>query len=233
MLKELLRFLTLRVGYCPTVTKAFLSTREAWRYWSESSEGQLERFKDWSISPVRKTEIAGTVQSGEEKAQGISSIYINTWREGAKKREPGCFYWYPGIRDNGHTLKHRRFPQGNTFQCEDEPALAQTAQRGCGVPILGETQRYLEMILSNSLQMVLLEQVVWTRLSPEIPSHLSYSVIVWAFSQSQKVSGYVITSFFRSFILSWRHGTFVVTILFWRWMWAWQLCLNWLYGNLL
>lgn len=93
------------------------------------------------------------------------------------------------------THNHRRFPlniKETLTWCEDEQALTQTAQKSCGVPILGETQRLLEMILSNSLQMVLLEQVVWTRLSPEIASHFSCSLIVLAFSQSQKASVYVI-----------------------------------------
>lgn len=98
MLKELLRFQPLRECCCPAVTKAFLSAPEAWTYWKESSEGKLKWLKDWSISPVKKTETARTVWSGKEKAQGISSTYINTWREEAKKREPGCFNWCSVLR---------------------------------------------------------------------------------------------------------------------------------------
>ena len=33
--------------------------------------------------------------SSLEKPQGVSSMYVNTWREGAKKTEPGSFQWCP------------------------------------------------------------------------------------------------------------------------------------------
>ena len=36
-----------------------------------------------------------TAQPGEEKAPGLSSMSANTWREGAKRMEPGSFQWCP------------------------------------------------------------------------------------------------------------------------------------------
>ncbi|KAK4817982.1 hypothetical protein QYF61_003635, partial [Mycteria americana] len=46
-------------------------------------------------------------------------------------------------RGNGHKLKHRRFPlnmREHCLHCEGDQALAQVAQRGCGVSIPGDTQ---------------------------------------------------------------------------------------------
>ena len=58
----------------------------------------------------------------KRRLRGILSMYVNTWREGAKGTEPGSFQWCPvagpeamgtnwtdRTRDNGHRLKHRRF----------------------------------------------------------------------------------------------------------------------------
>ena len=42
----------------------------------------------WSISPVRKVWELGL--------SAVSSTCINTWREGAKRTEPGTFQWHPG-----------------------------------------------------------------------------------------------------------------------------------------
>jgi len=89
---------------------------------------------------------AGTVQPREEKASEwrweISSMYRNTQEEGAKKIVP-CSSVMPSdrTRGNGHKLKHRRFPMNIS---EGDQALAQVAQGGCGVSILGDTQKLSE-----------------------------------------------------------------------------------------
>jgi len=42
-----------------------------------------------------KAERQGTAQPGEEKALGVSSMSVNTWRKGGKRMEPGSFQWCP------------------------------------------------------------------------------------------------------------------------------------------
>ena len=51
---------------------------------------------DWRISAVRKAwESWDCWAWRREGSGGILSVYINTWRESAKKTEPGCFQWCP------------------------------------------------------------------------------------------------------------------------------------------
>jgi len=46
-------------------------------------------------------------------------------------------------RGSGHKLKHRRFPLNikKHFYCEGGQALAEVAQRSCGISILGGVQK--------------------------------------------------------------------------------------------
>lgn len=57
--------------------------------------------------------------------------------------------------------------QGISFQCKDDHALAQFAQRGSGVCIPGDIKKCLVLVLDPVV--ALLEQGVWTRctLKPE------------------------------------------------------------------
>ena len=92
-----------------------------------------------------KAEGAGTVQPREEKAQGISPVSINTWREGAKRREPGSPHWAPpkGPEAMGTNWNTGGASQtsGNTFcYCKGGWALARVVQRGCGISLIGDTQ---------------------------------------------------------------------------------------------
>ena len=69
---------------------------------------------------------------------------VNTWREGATRREPASFWWCP-------VTDQRQWPQGETWEllyehqetlyCEGGWVLAQVAQRGGGVSILGDIQK--------------------------------------------------------------------------------------------
>ena len=73
---------------------------------------------------------------------GISSMYTNTWKEGAKRMEPGSFQWCPvtGQEAMG-THRHTGDSLWTLFYCEHHWALAQVAQRGCGVSLLGDIQK--------------------------------------------------------------------------------------------
>lgn len=139
MLKELLRFL-LSEGYCPAVTKALLSTREAWTYCRESREGQLKWFKDWSTSPVRKTETAGR----REGSGDLINLY--KYLKGRSKEERArLFLLVPTLRSEATgthwTIRGSLNIKETLLQWEDERALVQAAQRGRAIPIPGETWR--------------------------------------------------------------------------------------------
>ena len=69
-------------------------------------------------------------------------MYINTWREDAKKTEPGSFQWCP-VTGNRHKLKQRRFHLNirEHFSCKGDQALAQVAQRDCAVSHFGDIQK--------------------------------------------------------------------------------------------
>lgn len=66
-----------------------------------------------------KDERTGTVQPWEEKAEGgVSPMYINTWKAGAKKMEPGSFQWNPAtgqqaVKDQNTEVS--LWPSGNSF----------------------------------------------------------------------------------------------------------------------
>ena len=66
----------------------------------------------------------------------------------------------------------------NAFYCKDGQALAQVAQRGCGISVLGDTQNPTGC---SAEQPALGDPALagcWTRQSPEAPSYLNRSVIV-------------------------------------------------------
>jgi len=64
----------------------------------------------------------------------------------------------------------------NFFYCVDDQALAQVAQRGCAVSILGDSQSLAGNGHEQPLAEPALSKGSWTRQSPEVPSHLNSSV---------------------------------------------------------
>lgn len=87
---------------------------------------------------------AGTVQPGEERAQGdLSSVYL---MGGVKKTEPECAQWYTFVRtrDKGQNVKDKNFHLNR----KKKKITMRVAYTGCGVEI-SKTQ--MSMILTNPL----------------------------------------------------------------------------------
>jgi len=85
----------------------------------------------------------------KRRLRGISSVSINTWREDAKKTDPGSFHWctVPGQEEMG-----RRFPlniRKNFLCCVGDRAVAQVARRCCGVLFSDIIKKCLDAILVN------------------------------------------------------------------------------------
>jgi len=144
----------------------------------ESNEGL------WSSLPWRKDERVGTFQLGEEEAQGgILPMSINTWREDAKRMEPGTLQRCPvpvqtAVGTSWNT-------GGSLWTPGSTSVLCGQLSTGTGYPEAMESpswrsafKSYLDVALSLLLWVLLLEQRGWTRWPPEVPSNLSHTVVL-------------------------------------------------------
>lgn len=86
------------------------------------------------------------------------------WQVDVKTAHVAMFYFvWPGLFGCGfapalHIWKVSSEHWKMLFHCESEPELAQIAQGACGITIPGIIKNLLAMVLSNWLQMSLLEQ---------------------------------------------------------------------------
>jgi len=143
----------------------------------------IKIIKPWQTgAPVLQEEVEriGTVHSKDEEAEYMISILsINTWREGAVKLESGYFWWCKGHKTVEIIINEKTrnsvWISRTDLYCVGDETQAQVAQRSCGVSLLGNN---LDTVLDKLLYVVLLEQVKWTRWSPETPSNLNHSMIL-------------------------------------------------------
>lgn len=70
----------------------FPSTRDTWTYWSESRVGPQMCLRNWSICQG-EAEREGTIQPGQEKAQGDLIHVYKYLVGGVKKMEPEFSQW--------------------------------------------------------------------------------------------------------------------------------------------
>jgi len=69
-------------------------------------------------------------------------------------------------------------PQAALLCWAGDGALAQAAQRGCGVSSLGISKSLLDVVLGSLLWVSLLEQEVWSKWPPEVLANPYHSVIL-------------------------------------------------------
>lgn len=72
-----------------------LTMKETWTFWRQSNEGPPRWSKDWSTPNMRRGWESWGQFSLEKRPRRISPKSINTWRESAKRTEPGSFQWLP------------------------------------------------------------------------------------------------------------------------------------------
>jgi len=128
----------------PVSSSRLLSTRETWTHWRESKDGPQRWFRVWNISREERLRELGLFTMEKRRFSGILSMYINTWREGVKKIEPGSFECCPvtgpgakGISWNSGGVV---WASGNTFLLWWW-AVEQVSQRGYGVSHLRLLQK--------------------------------------------------------------------------------------------
>ena len=164
------------------------SKREAWTYWRQSNKGPQR----WRTGAPLLWGTVGLFSMKKIRLGGISSMYTNTWREGAKKTEPGFVQWCPvtgpEAMNRDWNIGGSIWTSGNDSSREGDRALAHVSQRDCGVSLLGDIQSPpghgpRQPALGGPTWVG-----VWTRWRPEVPSNLNCSVVLWFWEQT-KLSG--------------------------------------------
>lgn len=74
---------------------------------------------DWSTSSCKERQRELRLSSQKKSARGIPLMYINTWREGVKKMEPGIFQWCLGTWKETEKLlsECQEAPLSTSFLC--------------------------------------------------------------------------------------------------------------------
>lgn len=92
---------------------------------------------------------------------------LNTMYNNTKRTKAGSFQWSPVTDPQAvSTNETREVPsehQEILFHCEGDQMLTQIVQGGCGVSMLGDTQKPPGHRQLNQLQMTLHEQGGWIR----------------------------------------------------------------------
>lgn len=126
-------------GVLYPVQSGLTSTKETGMYWKEPKEGWQRWLEPGTTLLWEETDI-------EEEESGISSMLTNTRRNSAKKIEQGSFQWCPVtgqeavVGTNWNTGGSLCTPGNYFFYCKYW-ALAQVAQRVCGVFWHGDLQK--------------------------------------------------------------------------------------------
>ncbi|KAK4829864.1 hypothetical protein QYF61_007256 [Mycteria americana] len=140
-------------------------------------------------SSTGKAARAGTVPPGEGKGQG-DLINVYKYLEGGyREDEARLSSVVPSdrTRGNGHKLKHRRFTlniRKHFFTVRVTEHWHRLPREIVESPSLGKFRSHLDMVLSNQLQVALLEQGE----GPEVPSTLNPSMILCV-SSCDRVAG--------------------------------------------
>lgn len=119
----------------------------------------------WSRGKVRPFIPVCSLEVVLGSCQIILSMYVNAWREGASKAEPGsCQGWLVTRRGDGHGLAGRRLP----MSIREHVCAADCLPWGCSQAIR-RGPRYPALLWCPCLSRR------WGQMDTEVPSHLSHS----------------------------------------------------------
>lgn len=110
----------------------------------------------------------------------LNHVYENL-KGGYKEEGARLFSVIPSARtrDSGHKMGRRRFCVTiRKHFCALQVTLVQISKRGCGISFLEISKSCLNVVLGTLLWVSLLEQGVG-QMDPDVPSDLSYPVILW------------------------------------------------------
>jgi len=138
------------------------SVWETWTYWRESSTGPWGWWRDWSTSHVRKGWESWVCSAWRRRGSDLINVH-KYLKGGCKEDRTRLFSVVPcaWTRDNGHKLKHRRFPLSirkyffTVWVTEHWQRLSREAVES---PSLEIFRRSLDVVLDNPLWVSLLEQ---------------------------------------------------------------------------
>jgi len=117
----------------------------------------------------------------------VSTVCINTWREGTKRTHPGSSLWGPVL---GQEAMGTNWHTGAPSEHQEHSCAVQVTEqqhglpRGCGVSSLGISSSCLDVALGTLLWVALLEQGLGLR-DPEGPVSLIHpmtSMTLWNYT---------------------------------------------------
>lgn len=114
-------------------------------------------------------------------------MFINTWREGAKRTDPGSFQWrHDRTRNNGHRLEHKMFHlniRKHFFTVQMMQRWHRLSREAMVSPFQEIFKNHMDMVLGNLHWVSLLEKrcsdQMMTSSGPFQPQPLRDSVILW------------------------------------------------------
>lgn len=120
------------------------STRDVWTLWRESNDGQIRWWRDWSMSPMRKSWENWDRSAWRREGSGR---VLYKYLKGKHKEDGARLFSVVSIDrtrdvDTNWNTRGSLWTSGNTFYCEVCQTLAGVAQRCSGVSSLGDIQKW-------------------------------------------------------------------------------------------
>ena len=176
----------LSLEYCSS--SGLVSTRETWTYWRESNKGPPRWWRDWSTSPVRRGWESWDCSAWRRGVlRRISSVSMNTWREGAMRTKPGSCQWRPVP---GQEAVDTKWNTGGSLWTPENTSVLCTGS-GCPESLWGLLPRDLHKSPGHGPGHPALGVPAGEEAGtdgPRGPANLNRSMILWNFSPTETYS---------------------------------------------